>query len=256
MKNNAFFGKTDPEFVAINILRDLEIDISKPIDLYFIADKLNIIVKKQKIKRGILGACKAVGLKRLVVLDPDICNEGRERFTLAHEIGHIMLRHGIHCCRTEDFYWNSRRPSIEQDANLFAAELLMPTFSLAEIARKKDTTIELVEKLATERNVSVTAMAIKLVKLSPDPTVLIYFEDGRVKWASYSKDNNFVELTSGITSDMLDGMKISKQYDASTFFDGMSDEATCWAEAKYFSTYNFYLCVVRLDDRYDDAEYD
>ena len=175
----------------MNILRDLEVDIAKPVDLYSIAEKLNIVVKKQKIKNGILGACKAVGLKRLVVLDPDICHEGRERFTLAHEIGHIMLRHGIHCCRTEDFYWNSRRPSIEQDANLFAAEILMPTLSLAEIARKKDITLELVESLAAERNVSVTAMAIKMVKLSPDPTVLIYFEDGRVKWSSYSRDNYF-----------------------------------------------------------------
>ena len=218
MKNRAFFGKTDPEFAAMNILRDLEVDIAKPVDLYSIAEKLNIVVKKQKIKNGILGACKAVGLKRLVVLDPDICHEGRERFTLAHEIGHIMLRHGIHCCRTEDFYWNSRRPSIEQDANLFAAEILMPTLSLAEIARKKDITLELVETLAAERNVSVTAMAIKMVKLSPDPTVLIYFEDGRVKWSSYSRDNYF-EVTSGITSDVLDNINKDKQYDASEFLD-------------------------------------
>lgn len=253
MKNRAFFGKTDPEFVAMSILRDLVVDIAKPVDLYFVAEKLNIVVKKQKIKNGILGACKAVGLKRLVVLDPDICHEGRERFTLAHEIGHIMLRHGIHCCRTEDFYWNSRRPSIEQDANLFAAEILMPTLSLAEIARKKDITLELVESLAAERNVSVTAMAIKMVKLSPDPTVLIYFEDGRVKWSSYSRDNYF-EVTSGITSDVLDNINKDKQYDASEFLDRVHHEATCWAEAKYYGTYNFYLCILRLDNVEHDYE--
>ena len=253
MKNRAFFGKADPEFVAMNILRDLEVDITKPIDLYSIADKLNIVVKKQRIKNGILGACKAIGLKRLVVLDPDICHEGRERFTMAHEIGHIMLRHGFHCCKTEDFYWNSRRPSMEQDANLFAAEILMPTLSLAEIARKKDITLELVEKLAAERNVSVTAMAIKMVKLSPDPTVLIYFEDGRVKWSSYSRDNYF-EVTSGITSDMLDNIYKDKQYDASEFLDRVHHEATCWAEAKYYGTYNFYLCILRLDNVERDYE--
>jgi hypothetical protein len=69
----------------------------------------------------------------------------------------------------------------------------MPTASMAEIVRRKDITMELIEALASERNVSVTSMAIKLVKLAPDPTVLIYFEDDRVKWTSYSKDSNFVE---------------------------------------------------------------
>ncbi len=256
MKNNVFFGNTDPEAIAIRILEDLKININKPVDLYLIADKLNIVVRKQKIKSGILGACKAIGLKRLVILDPDICNEGRERFTLAHEIGHIILRHGVHCCRAEDFYWNSRRPSIEQDANLFAAEILMPTLSLAVIARNNDITMGLVEKLAYERNVSITAMAIKLVKLSPHPTVLIYFEDNRVKWASYSKDNYFGRLTSGITSELLDEIKTTKECDASIFFEGIPDETICWAEAKYFSTYDFYLCTVRLEQIEGDYEYD
>ncbi len=252
MKNNGFFGKTDPEFMAIKIIRELELNINEPIDLYYVAEKLNIVIKKEKIKDGILGACKAVGLKRLIVIDPDIDNEGRERFTIAHEIGHVIEHHGVHCCRTEDFYWNSKGVSVEQDANLFAAELLMPSTSLADIVKKNDITMELIEKLASERNVSVTAMAIKLVKLSTDPTVLIYFEGGKVKWASYSKNSDFVELKNTIMSDTFDGMKITKQYEASTFFDGMSDEATCWAEAKYFGNYKFYLCVVRLDDK----EYD
>ena len=252
--NKSYFGTVDPEIVAMNIVRDLDIDIYKPIDLFYVAKEINISVVKARIKTGILGACQASGLKRLVVLDPEICHEGRERFTFAHEIGHIALHHGTHCCRTEDFYWRGRRPSIEQDANIFAAELLMPLSSLVDTARKKDITIDLVEKLADERNVSVTAMGIKLIKITRDPTVLIYFEDDKIKWVTYSDSGYFLKLSNVFSSEMLDRMKETRQYKASTFFDNLSDETICWAEAKQYSGYGFYICIIRLSDI--EYEYD
>lgn len=46
----------------------------------------------------------------------------RRRFTIAHEIGHFLLGH---LCRQGDSGFASHAPE-EQEANMFAAELLMP----------------------------------------------------------------------------------------------------------------------------------
>ncbi|MBN4074434.1 ImmA/IrrE family metallo-endopeptidase [bacterium AH-315-E09] len=154
MKINSSLSGLGPELIAKHIIKELGLNIREPTDLYYVACRLNIVVRKKKIAKGILGACKVVGLKRLVIIDPEIVNIGRERFTLAHEIGHIVLRHGMRCCRKEDFFWDSKKTNIEHDANLFAAELLMPTDSLKDIAQQKDITLDLIEEIASERNVS------------------------------------------------------------------------------------------------------
>jgi len=89
-------------------------------NIYEFAENLNIKVVKRKIKDGILGGCKAVGLKRLIVIDPDIDDE---EFVIAHQIGHIMLRHGDNCCSNDDIF-ESETSNFEKEANLFAIELL------------------------------------------------------------------------------------------------------------------------------------
>jgi Zn-dependent peptidase ImmA (M78 family) len=63
-------------------------------------------------------------------------HEVRRRFTIAHEIGHLLLHEGerLHIDSTGDLYQIKRRDSEaslgtntdEKEANLFAAELLMP----------------------------------------------------------------------------------------------------------------------------------
>ena len=61
-------------------------------------------------------------------VNSDIRNTGRKRFTLAHEIGHFVLHREIQaefrCTRSmlEDF----RTEGIEQEANQFASQLLVP----------------------------------------------------------------------------------------------------------------------------------
>ncbi len=55
----------------------------------------------------------------------------RQRFTLAHELGHYLLHNQLVSFR-EDFASNETgdnhlKPEIEQEADLFAAELVMPT---------------------------------------------------------------------------------------------------------------------------------
>ncbi len=99
---------------------------------------------------------------------------GRQRFTIAHEIGHAFLHTDIFACRVAETFsrrGTSRRPLGEREADFFASELLVPMplldrhapaelEGLPESARNR-----LVVKLCRAFNVSKTAMRIKLSDL-------------------------------------------------------------------------------------------
>jgi Zn-dependent peptidase ImmA (M78 family) len=105
----------------------------------------------------------------------------RQRFTIAHEIGHFCMRHqfesGAHVERVHvDEGWkvtarsNSKSTGvdpIEVEANQFAGALLMPSRILKDRANKLGTQFhdEQVSDLAREFKVSEQAMAIRLSSL-------------------------------------------------------------------------------------------
>jgi len=103
----------------------------------------------------------------------------RQRFTIAHEIGHlIMHRHvlegDVHVDRAFSVQLNRDKRSalgedlLEIQANQFAAELLMPTESIRKEIKNRYIDIEdgvETERLADKYEVSVQAMSIKLFNI-------------------------------------------------------------------------------------------
>jgi Zn-dependent peptidase ImmA (M78 family) len=106
-------------------------------------------------------------------------HDKRKRFSMAHELGHYLLHHneGVHIdhkvkimLRNED----SRKGinSREKEANLFAAELLMPAMFLKEDIEKINNISLLDEndekelkELANKYNVSTQALTFRLIYL-------------------------------------------------------------------------------------------
>lgn len=86
----------------------------------------------------------------LIIVNRSRHRPTRERFTLAHELGHFQLKHhqrdaseALLDALTDPViddsqaYLSRRHPRIEQEANAFAAALLMPASALrAEFARR------------------------------------------------------------------------------------------------------------------------
>lgn len=96
---------------------------------------------------------------------------GRQRFTIAHEIGHAFLHTDLFACRVAETFSRhktSRRPVAESEADFFASELLIPMPLLDRHAPAELEVLpeaahnRLVVRLSRTFNVSKTAMRIKL----------------------------------------------------------------------------------------------
>ncbi|MDP8100697.1 ImmA/IrrE family metallo-endopeptidase [Phocoenobacter atlanticus] len=148
---------------AIHIL-DFYWDKELPVNLEAIATQLGVTVEKcLKIDDDwdISGKFTYVnGNPVCFVNTADI--ETRQRFTLAHELGHFVLRHGEHIDRTDSLYRNNNEYQDwrEVEANIFAAELTMPRSALDFLIMKKN--ITRIDDLAREFGMSERAMYYRL----------------------------------------------------------------------------------------------
>lgn len=90
----------------------------------------------------------------------------RQRFTLAHELGHLLAGDDQELHLDEDIYARSRKKDpIELRANAFAAAFLMPEPVLREAVGSRGLTEEAFAALSCERGVSPSALAYRLQSL-------------------------------------------------------------------------------------------
>lgn len=102
---------------------------------------------------GILVRCQKVDDDYTVIGFNENHHWHRRRFTIAHEIGHLLLGHV--CSGNQD-----DRSYNENEANIFAGELLIPT----SLIKKDYTKHSDLKKLSELYRVSPTAMTIKLME--------------------------------------------------------------------------------------------
>mgnify|MGYP002634082181 CR=1 FL=1 len=119
-------------------------------------------------------------------------SERRQKFSLAHEMGHWEWHRGQQLyCGKEDIAGSGRKrqaQSKEATANRFAAEMLMPQYMIRPMLNDfSKFNMNTVTKLADEFGVSKTAMAFRLVEIDFEPSLLIaHGPDGR-RWFVRSK---------------------------------------------------------------------
>ena len=140
-----------------------------PVDVHLIAEKLGIKLKIAFLPKGISGMLENIGDSFVITLnetDPFT----RQRFTLAHELGHYMLHRDLVGSGVDDDcayrstqigkYHNTMiGPAEETEANKFAANLLMPKDLVNSERGKSGATVQSLAKLF---QVSEHAMSIRL----------------------------------------------------------------------------------------------
>lgn len=91
-------------------------------------------------------------------------NKKRQRFTMAHELGHYMLHKGKNLEFVDTtFFRSAQMDSIEYNANEFASRLLMPENSLRKLIDIDK--IKNIGTLAEKFNVSSAAMKYRVISL-------------------------------------------------------------------------------------------
>ena len=118
-----------------------------PVDVHAIAAALGVRIAQSRSLSGLEARMRRVDAGWMIELNAD-APATSQRFSVAHEIGHLELRH-------DGCGGNSTR---EREANVFAAELLMPLSLLRAEVRRGRTLRELKDIFQVSRE----AMTIKL----------------------------------------------------------------------------------------------
>jgi Zn-dependent peptidase ImmA (M78 family) len=158
------------------LLNDSKIT-APPVLVDQIAEHLNIKVQYAPLQDDVSGLLYREN-KSAVIGVNGLHSSVRQRFTIAHELGHYVLGRDGEFFLDRPVLFRSDKsrdenPEEEKDANAFAAELLMPEeMVLEEIASIKYKELELedaIKRLARVFNVSMQAMLIRLQKLNLIP---------------------------------------------------------------------------------------
>lgn len=109
----------------------------------------------------------------------------RQRFSIAHELGHWRYHRGrSFVCRSEDIGIRDPGPlNPERVADAYAADLLLPAYLFEPAAAKlKRTSFEAVEELREQFSTSRSATALRLVTLGPEPAILVCHSPRGRRW--------------------------------------------------------------------------
>ncbi len=114
---------------------------------------------------------------------------GRQRFAIAHEFGHWELHDSSQwfVCSSADLRDYERSP-IETEANTFASEFLMPSHLIRPRCEKAVPSLQLIQGLAEDFNVSLTAAAIRFIRESRHDCVLVQSNNREIQWWVRKKD--------------------------------------------------------------------
>lgn len=170
--------------LVANILKEQKIKES-PVDVDAVAKALGAtVIYSPSLNNDLSGMIFIEGDKTIIGVN-SVHHRNRQRFTIAHEIGHFLLHknvnesNSIHVDGGFVQTWNrDGRSSQGQDAdeieaNRFAAELLMPTkFLEKDIAELGSIDMENDEHLiplAAKYEVSLHALSLRLAKFLSSP---------------------------------------------------------------------------------------
>lgn len=134
------------------VLKAVDVKAILYCDAFFDADSPKL--------RGSDGFVTKIGDKKAIYLNENKGTIQRRRFTLAHELGHIVLDHPINPIIYRNSEIDEGQKPEEVQANIFARDLLMPAGVLAKLH------VTTVDEIMQICNVSYTSARIRLERLT------------------------------------------------------------------------------------------
>lgn len=193
-----------------------------------------------------------------------ITSKGRINFTLAHELGHFLLHrlahpNGIECGEQDMVRWDSDYAQLEQQANTFAANLLMPLDDYRRrIEPKAKVDLEMISQCADRYRVSLVAAVLRWLGYTDRRAVLVVSRAGYMLWSRAStpalRSGAFFRTSgapvevpktsiAGLQDQLVDG-KAGVEHGPGVWFREPVREMTIFAEQ-----YDFAISLLLLEDQ-------
>ena len=128
-----------------------------------------------------------------ILYNSAINSPGRINFTLGHEFGHYLLHRiaypkGFQCNSEDMASWESEYGQLEQQANIFAATLLMPFDDFRnQIDARNRPSLDDLGGCADRYEVSLIAATLRWLQFTQRRSVLVISKDGFILWARSSE---------------------------------------------------------------------
>lgn len=110
----------------------------------------------------------------------------RQRFTIAHELGHFILHRNrqpnFNCDKQSVHTGIDTLRSIEREADDFASNLLMPGDLLRDWISSQRIDFCVLGDIAQRFQVSLEALCIRFIKFTTQRAILVYWDNGYVKY--------------------------------------------------------------------------
>ena len=158
-------------------------NISEDLTAYVIEAKAKL--RSEELELGEAGYTITKPDGNHIVTVNSLDSEERQRFTICHEIAHIVL--GLPSSHEEIPSWSyAKRELNEVWCDIFAAELLMPYQIWKAAVEDTEPSIEVIEELAQNFKTSFPAAASRYASLSSTPCAYVTMEKGTIRYASRS----------------------------------------------------------------------
>jgi Zn-dependent peptidase ImmA (M78 family) len=215
--------------------------------------------------------CNRNRLSGRILVNAAMREEGRKRFTIAHEIGHFVIHRErqISCLPLDIARWEDSSANPERQADSFASELLLPSAEILRQIGDQWPSFQRVISLAEFFGASLTATARKYCEIAPQECAVVWSVGGIIKWMHpASRFRHWVTTGSPLSSSsiarrMLDGetfspgmQEIPAEAWISSFY--LPEDASIWEESKKMPNYNGCLSLLwaKREIRYRDTAQD
>lgn len=182
---------TVPATFASELVTALE--LSAPINPENVAKRLGLGVEYCD-SSGFEGAlvCSKETRAGTILVKKSIREDGRRKFTIAHEIGHYVLPHhgaeGSVCGSKDVESWDRSLPDEESEANDFAGELLIPRSLIEPPLVGSKPTLHLIREISRVFDTSLTASAFRIVGLTSFRAAIVWSTNGVIRWFKASEE--------------------------------------------------------------------
>ncbi|MCM1183543.1 MAG: ImmA/IrrE family metallo-endopeptidase [Roseburia sp.] len=223
-------------------------------DVYGICKQLGIEIIEESIEADAYLQCE--NGSSFIVLKKTL-NEYRKKFTIAHELGHFYIPwHSelIFGCDIKEMDFENDYTPREKEANLFAAELLMPEEEFKNKITGKISYV-MVSELANIFGVSFQAALNRCIDLTNEDCIAVCSKERDIKWFRATEDFplflNRKKVNELSVADELSDLKafhIKTVKEQGYIWFSNADDKDIEEESIVFPTYNEVISIIHLED--------